>query len=367
MCDNATLSERDNPYTRILTKMARQHRLFAVHWELTYRCNATCAHCYLDVLPPRARADELTTGEIKNLLDQIAALGALHITFSGGEIFLRRDFIAIAEHARRKRLAIRLLTNGTLINSARADRIAALHPTAVEISVYGADAATHNTITRQPRSFELTLRAFHLLRARGVHLVMKTPLLRENVRQLGALRALASTVGARFQYDATLTAKDNGDATPLAHQLTFADLIELFRAEITAHDPAPRRESPRACGIGLSSLTIDPSGNIFPCVQTRILAGNVRAQSLKKIWDAAPVLRELHALTWTALPVCRACELRSLCARCHGIARAERGDLRAPARANCRVAVARRQVMIEKKILPPHFPIPAHLQEENFT
>jgi len=34
----------------------------------------------------------------------------------------------------------------------------------------------------------------------------------------------------------------------------------------------------------------------------------------------------------------------------------------APAAANCREALARRQVMIEKGILPANFPIPAHLR-----
>ncbi|MBI5648865.1 MAG: radical SAM protein [Chloroflexi bacterium] len=357
---------QDNPYTRIVAKLARALRLFAVHWELTYRCNATCAHCYLDVLPPHADPGELTTAEANHLLDQIAALGALHVTFSGGEILVRRDFFEIAEHARRKRLAVRLMTNGILITPPVADRIAALHPTAVEISLYGADAATHDAITRHPRSFELTLRAFHLLRARGVRLVMKTPLMRENIRQLHALRERATDAGAIFQSDATITAKDTGDATPLKHRLTYADLVEFLRAEINAHDPASRGESARACGIGLSSMMIDPYGNVFPCVQTRISAGNVRTQSLKKIWGASPVLREMRALTWSALPICRACKLKPLCPRCHGIARAESGDLRAPAAINCRAALARRQVLIEKEMLPPDVPIPAHLKEEKF-
>ena len=116
-----------NPYARIVAKMAKQHRLLSVHWELTYRCNETCTHCYLDVFQPNATvAGELATAQIKSTLDQLAAMGVLNITFSGGEILVHRDFFEIAAYARRKRFAIRLMSNGLLIHERMADRIVAL-------------------------------------------------------------------------------------------------------------------------------------------------------------------------------------------------------------------------------------------------
>lgn len=356
-----------HPYARIMEKLERQHRLVAVHWELTYRCNEACTHCYLDVLPPNADApSELTTDEAKRVIDQIAELGVLFLTFSGGEILVRRDFFEIAEYARRKRLAVRLMTNGILIHPRRADQIAALHPTGVEFSLYGADAATHEAITQRPRSFELTLRAAQLLRERGVHTVMKTPLMRENVRQLRALRALAASVGASFRYDPTITTKDNGDPITLKHRLSYEDQLQWLREEIKA-DSFPSLPAvsltDRSCNVGRSSLLIDPYGAVYPCVQLRFLAGNVRTHSVKEIWEGAPVLREMGTLAYSELPVCRTCELRALCSRCHGIAHLESGDLRAPDRNACRAAAARRQVLIEKGSLSQDFPLPAHLKE----
>ena len=355
-----------NPYARIVSTMARQHRLLSIHWELTYRCNETCTHCYLDVFKPNAHVTgELTLEQGQHLLDEAAAMGALNVTFSGGEALVHRDFFTLATYARRKRFAVRLMSNGILINERMADRIAQLMPTGVEISMYGADAETHDLITRRRRSWELTTRAFRLLKERGVHTVMKTPLMHENVFQVHRLRALAESLGARFRYDTDITAKDNGDHGPLRHEMRPEDLAWLYRQEIAADSqpPAPIGEAHRSCSIGMHSLVMDPYGNIFPCIVARIPAGNVLDRPLAEIWQAA-VFAETGKLTFDELPICRTCELNMICKRCHGTALESTGDIRAPSPSNCRQALVRREVMIEKGLLPPDYPIPAHLQHE---
>ena len=42
-----------NAYLAWFGQAKRQRCLLSLHWELTHRCSAQCAHCYLDVLPPR--------------------------------------------------------------------------------------------------------------------------------------------------------------------------------------------------------------------------------------------------------------------------------------------------------------------------
>jgi radical SAM protein with 4Fe4S-binding SPASM domain len=362
----SSVPESPNLYNEQLASTERHHRLIAAHWELTYRCNEKCTHCYLDVFAPHAHVPgELTTEECLRVVDEMAALGVLNLTFSGGEILVRRDFFEIAEYAHSKRFLLRLFTNGILIKPEVADRIAALHPYAVEISLYSVNPEIHDRITQRRHSWELTTRALRLLRERGIRTVMKTPFMRENVGEADALEAFAKDLGARFRYDITITPKDTGGLAPLQHRLTYDDLVSLFRKQI---DPSlwvgrTVTDSHRTCGITLNSLTLDPYGNVFPCVQTRAKAGNVREQSLREIWQSSPVWRQLGQLTLSELPVCRTCELRTLCVRCHGLALTEDGDLRAPAMVNCREALARRQALIDRGELPADFPIPAHLQD----
>src|SRR6202042_671069 len=83
----------------------------SVQLDITYRCNERCVHCYLN----HDDHGEMTTQEIIHLLDEMADAGVFILTLSGGEIFLRKDFFTILEHARRLMFCVKLKTNAVLI------------------------------------------------------------------------------------------------------------------------------------------------------------------------------------------------------------------------------------------------------------
>src|SRR6476659_2465736 len=90
-----------------------------VHLDVTYRCNERCVHCYLD----HDDHGELTTAEVKDVLDQLAAAGTLFLVFSGGELLLRTDFFELLEYARALQFDVKIKTNALLIKEAEAKRI----------------------------------------------------------------------------------------------------------------------------------------------------------------------------------------------------------------------------------------------------
>lgn len=340
------------PYRRLLRAAEQARRLFSVHWELTYRCNQACAHCYLDTQPAASDAagdPELSTAECLALIDQMAELGVFTLALSGGEILARRDFFEIAAYARRKRMLLRLFTNATRISPAVAGRIAALHPYTAEVSLYSADPDQHDAITRRPGAWRRTLAGVGNLRAEGVRVIIKTPLMHATVRQIDAIERLAGELGAAFHYDITLTAKDSGDPAPLRYRLTDDDLLWLMRQRIDPDLWTGRRVALDAptCGIASKAVAIDPYGNVSACLQVRQPAGSLRRASLRSIWEESPLWGDLERLRLGDLPACAACDLRRVCVRCHGLALEESGDLRAPAEVNCREARARRQALME--------------------
>jgi MoaA/NifB/PqqE/SkfB family radical SAM enzyme len=61
--------------------------------ELTYRCNQNCCHCYCNRgINDSRKADELSTQEIKMILDEAADAGCLWLLLTGGEVLVREDF-----------------------------------------------------------------------------------------------------------------------------------------------------------------------------------------------------------------------------------------------------------------------------------
>ena len=148
--------------------------------DLTYRCNERCIHCYLD----HDDHGEMTTAEIKDLLDQMADAGVFYLTISGGEILMRRDFFEILEHARARTFCIKLKTNGVLIREKEADRISALGVESVQISIYSHRPEVHDAITKMPGSLAQSIEAMRLLRAHGLHVIMANVLMIQNAERL---------------------------------------------------------------------------------------------------------------------------------------------------------------------------------------
>ena len=60
--------------------------------ELTHRCPMDCRMCYLHRI-----SRELSTDELKKVLDQLAREGCLFLLLTGGEPFLREDLMEILD------------------------------------------------------------------------------------------------------------------------------------------------------------------------------------------------------------------------------------------------------------------------------
>jgi MoaA/NifB/PqqE/SkfB family radical SAM enzyme len=172
----------------------------SVQLDLTYRCNERCIHCYLD----HDDHGEMTTVEIKDLLDQMADAGVFFLTISGGEILMRRDFFEILEHAHARTFSIKLKTNGVLIRKKEAERIRALGVESVQISVYSHRAEVHDAITKMPGSFRQSIEAIRRLRTLGLHVTMANVLMVQNAYDYPGVRALAAELGAKCTLDPTM-------------------------------------------------------------------------------------------------------------------------------------------------------------------
>lgn len=309
---------------------------FQAQVELTKRCPLDCVHCYVD----HTAGDELNTEEWGALFAELSKLGVFELTFTGGEIFLRPDLFALLERAHTLGFFLRLFTSGYALDESAAQRLHELGVGEVHLSLYAADAATHDAITRRPGSHAQTLAAVHALKREGLRVYLKAVLMRPNRHAFAPLVELAESLDCPYLVDTNLLPAEAHARDPLGLRLNEAELYAFLsdernqaflyhgdRYRALADVIAPEAHTGRLCEIGRTAAFFAANGDVMPCAVYPAV-GNVRERPFREIWHG-PELDALRALTHEAQTHCPSCPYRESCAPCPGFAFLEYGDPRA--------------------------------------
>jgi len=248
----------------------------SAHLDITWRCNERCVHCYLD----HNGEGEMTTGEIKDVISQLADTGTFFLSISGGEPLLRRDCFEILEYARELGFSVKLKTNAVMIGAAQAARLKNLGIEQVQISIYSHLPEVHDAITKLPGSLRRSLQAIRYLRAEGVKVSITNVLMKQNVTNAKAVRLLAKELDVEFVVDPTITPMFNGDRSILNLGISNQELDEIFHTEEFIGNVgefcAPVSEVDEdvlegySCSAGHTLADISPSGDVYPCVPSAL-------------------------------------------------------------------------------------------------
>jgi radical SAM protein with 4Fe4S-binding SPASM domain len=343
------------------TKAQRLKIPLSVQLDLTYRCNERCVHCYLD----HKDHGEMTTAEIKHLLEEMADAGVFILTLSGGEIFLRRDFFEVLEYARRLMFCVKLKTNAMLIREQEAARIRDLGVESVQISIYSHRPEVHDAITLVPGSLKRSVQAICFLKSQGLKVIIANVLMTQNVQDYPGVRALAAELGVECTLDPTITPMMDGSRSTLSLGVGQDALRRVFRDAFLVGDvdefcaiPAHAGESEletTPCSAGHTACYVSPYGDVFPCVQFPLPTGNVRQQRFVDIWRHSDRMNEVRSIRLKDLTTCPSCTHVASCTRCPGLAYME-GNMRGPSSLDCEKSFARTGVasanMLAKKRSP---------------
>ncbi|WP_372527727.1 heme d1 biosynthesis radical SAM protein NirJ [Piscinibacter sp.] len=178
-------AERDGRYPVVNERTPRGP---VVIWNLIRRCNLTCAHCYA-LSADHDYAGELSFDEVSRVMDDLKSFHVPVLILSGGEPLMRADLFEIAARAKRLSFYVGLSTNGTLIDAAMADHVAAQGFDYVGISLDGL-RDTHDRFRRKQGAFDASLAAVRLLRERGVKVGLRYTMTAMNAADLPALLQL---------------------------------------------------------------------------------------------------------------------------------------------------------------------------------
>ncbi|MET0388615.1 MAG: radical SAM protein [Polyangiales bacterium] len=322
--------------------------------EISDRCNEVCVHCY----QVQGQKGELTTTEWRRALDELAELGVLILTLSGGEATLRPDFLEIVEYARARGFLVRVFTNGLRMTAELAAALRRLAVFDVEISVYSTRAEVHDFVTGVPGSFEKTVAGVRHLSAAGVPVTIKTSVMSVNQADLAGYAEFAGSLGAQWILDPTgLMPREGMDRAPEALNPDGAAVTRLARqyeldvvlAASSEPDGGRAAADEMLCGAA-QQLHVEPNGELRPCTMLEVPLGNVRAAGALASFQS-PTARGMRALRWGDVHGCRECDLARHCARCHAAALAETGDALAPYPSACaRARLAASSALVDSEL-----------------
>lgn len=319
--------------------------------ELGYDCNLKCVHC--SNITERWRKGAMAAGAFKKVIDQLYDIGTMQVSFTGGEIFLRRDLWDIIEYAHSKNFIIELLTNAVSITSQDVERLKKIEVANVQISVYSHDPVLHDSVTRVRGSFKKTVDALGLLKANKIETSVVTPLMTINFRDYQKIRELTEEIGVRHFYQFFIFERYDGSNDVYNLRLSKKEISKFF-SENPAEIPYKERDMNQpVCFAGVNQCSISPFGDVYPCFHNMlpVKSGNLGKQSLTEIWKNSQALKDLRNLRMHHLELCSGCPVVGNCQICPGLNKKANDDLLQPAQVCCDYAFSAKEI-VEKNSIP---------------
>jgi len=305
-----------------------------IQFELSSRCNERCIHCYI----PNEKKNHginMPTQKVKDLINQLADMGGLHVTFSGGEAFLHKDLIELVRYAREKDLQVSILSNLIALKDEHIKALQTLNVSIIQVSLYSMDPMIHDMITTVKGSFEKTKTAIEKLVAADIPVQISCPIMKANLRGYDKVLAYAESLKIKAQTDFIMMAESNFDTSNLANRISIEETEELLRCIIandkqytdeTLHQrpvteeiefDLERYKKRPLCGVGYDNCCVAANGDVYPCAgwQAMVL-GNVYKQPLQEIREKSSEVKKLRNVTQGDFPECLDCEAAAYCSRC---------------------------------------------------
>ena len=321
-----------------------------IFFEITRKCNLKCRHCRVVEINKKM---ELSYREICNIIDQLAEIGCFYIDFTGGEPLMRRDFFNIAIYTRRKKMTFIIHTNGSLITSSIADRIADLHPLEIYIPFLGLREETDDRLRGRRGIHKKVIRAVKLLEERGVRTRLTLVVMKQNATEMIKAKEFVQKIGGSSWYFLPLIhPRIDGSESPLICRASDSQLEQIgrfipeWRIDTTSFVSSSDFLDYPVCTAGKQASIITAYGEFNPCFwfPDKNNTRNLREKTLFQIWKSDPKFKKLASLKNKDLPICKNCNLRIYCNPCPALSFFEKRNITLPSSEICRTARIRKGI-----------------------
>ncbi len=324
----------ENTQNMMLESTQRQPRLNGIQFELTSRCNERCIHCYIPNSKKNDGAD-MSLDKVKSLIDEFADNGGLHITLSGGEVFLHKDIIPIIEYCRERDMIITILSNLIALRDYQIPFLKEYNVSCVQVSLYSMNPSIHDYITTVKGSFKKTKDAIEKLVHAEVPIVLSCPMMKANYKGYKDVLQYAKSLRCKVNVDVIMMAQADMNTNNLANRLSISETEELIRDIVKYNDDYRKAITELAsfssmmygnydnfvnlplCGAGINDCCIAENGDVYPCAGWQdMVIGNVFEDSLMNIWNNSEKIKSIRSVTQGHFPKCLECEAKDYCSRC---------------------------------------------------
>lgn len=302
-----------------------------ISWNITKACNLKCEHCYRDA--GGKDVNELSTGEGKDLLDEIAKAGFKIVILSGGEPLLRKDVFELISHAASVGLRPVLGTNGVLFTPEIVTKLKAAGAARVGISLDSKDFRVHDDFRKQEGAWQKTVQAMRICKEVGMDFQVHTTVTRRNYKEIIEITDFVAALGAKAHHvfflvptgrgkdisEVFIGAKEIQEVLEKLLNKQKETSLELKPVCAPQFIPLAKKMGvdlrfQRGCLAGTGYCCILPNGDVHPCPYLPLKAGNAREEKFSLIWKNSEVFKKLRSLEYSG--ACGSCFNKGSCGGC---------------------------------------------------
>ena len=312
-------------------------------FELTSRCNLDCKMCYVHMTPQEQSqvGRELSTEEWLRLGREAVDKGMIYLLLTGGEPFLRPDFVELYTTLVKMGLLITINTNATLLTPEILECFKKHRPEKVNVTLYGSSECTYGSLCGNSQGYEAAKRGILAMKEAGIRVNLNTTFTRLNVQDMETIVAFAREhqIPVRMSAyifppvrtiheteDVNLSPEEMGRAAARFEWITQeadkcvarAEMIrKALDSEITPETNQKSRIS--ACMAGRGAFWVTWDGKMYPCGMLSDFSVDVRERPFEEAWK--------NTCKWVAtmyLPEeCLTCRYQALCPSCAAVFQSE--------------------------------------------
>jgi radical SAM protein with 4Fe4S-binding SPASM domain len=244
---------------------------------------------------------EMTTKDVLRLIDEASKMGCQRFTFSGGEVFLRKDIFEIIEYCKDKRLEF--LSNGKVLDRSFIEKLSK-YPQIKEIKITLDGFEEHNKI-RLGSDYKKIEKSIRLLKKKNFSVVINTEVTANNIHELIMLyeklkslkidrwRVDLPFILGRYEKTYTTYRLPNFNKLIKVFKTILIDylknkpsfeieLFNVYKSEIKPINFVSFNKDAHPCEYRTGSHALWPNGDMKFCPSLNLVMANfVKAQNLK--------------------------------------------------------------------------------------